>query len=59
MESLASIRQSHQALRVHTNIAEKVIAVTRDPAFRKRLEAEQSMSSFPTASLQTQTPPTS
>jgi len=43
MESLASIRQSHQALRVHTNIAEKVIAVTRDPAFRKRLEAEQNM----------------
>jgi len=43
MESLAAIRQKHQFLRIHTNIAEKVISVTRDPQFRKRLEAEQSM----------------
>eukprot|EP01125_Pyxidicula_operculata_P001470 TRINITY_DN11349_c0_g1_i1.p1 TRINITY_DN11349_c0_g1~~TRINITY_DN11349_c0_g1_i1.p1 ORF type:complete len:649 (-),score=140.94 TRINITY_DN11349_c0_g1_i1:30-1976(-) len=43
MKRLAAFQKEHQFLRIHTNIAESVLGVTRDPSFRTRLEAEQNL----------------
>jgi len=36
-------QQEHASLRVHTGIAEKILEITKAPAFRKHLEFEQSL----------------
>lgn len=43
MKKLSGLQQQHQFLRIHTNIADKVLSITRDTSFRVKLEAEQSM----------------
>lgn len=40
---LSTFQKEHHHLRIHTNIAETVLGVTRDPLFRQRLEAEQNL----------------
>jgi hypothetical protein len=40
-KQLPSIQKEHACLRIHTNITEAVLGVTRDQVFRDRLEAEQ------------------
>jgi len=40
-KQLPSIQKEHACLRIHTNISEAVLGVTRDQVFRDRLEAEQ------------------
>jgi len=42
VKRLAPIQQKHQSLRIHTNVAEKILAETKKRYFHKRLEAEQS-----------------
>eukprot|EP01112_Ceratiomyxa_fruticulosa_P014948 TRINITY_DN4340_c0_g6_i1.p1 TRINITY_DN4340_c0_g6~~TRINITY_DN4340_c0_g6_i1.p1 ORF type:complete len:617 (-),score=127.38 TRINITY_DN4340_c0_g6_i1:93-1943(-) len=41
MKKLASTQQEHNSLNIHTNITEKILGITKDPAFHRRLEAEQ------------------
>jgi len=43
MKKLTSAQQEHASLRLHTSIAEKILAVTKDPSFHKQLEAEQNL----------------
>lgn len=43
MKGLGSYQQEHQSLRVHTNIAERILTVTKEQDFHSRLEAEQKM----------------
>eukprot|EP00004_Rigifila_ramosa_P013978 TRINITY_DN3139_c0_g1_i1.p1 TRINITY_DN3139_c0_g1~~TRINITY_DN3139_c0_g1_i1.p1 ORF type:complete len:315 (-),score=91.80 TRINITY_DN3139_c0_g1_i1:21-965(-) len=43
MKKLNSLQAEHQSLRLHTAIAEKILNVTKEGAFHKRLEAEQSL----------------
>jgi len=43
MKKLSSTQQEHNSLRIHTNIAEKILNFTKEPEFRQRLEAEQSL----------------
>eukprot|EP01103_Thecamoeba_quadrilineata_P002908 TRINITY_DN12756_c0_g1_i1.p1 TRINITY_DN12756_c0_g1~~TRINITY_DN12756_c0_g1_i1.p1 ORF type:complete len:645 (-),score=157.59 TRINITY_DN12756_c0_g1_i1:935-2845(-) len=42
-QRLGPLQQEHQALRVHTNIAEKILQKTKERSFHRRLEAEQSL----------------
>lgn len=43
MKKLGGLQQQHQFLRIHTNIADKVLSITRDTSFRVKLEAEQNL----------------
>jgi len=43
MRGLGSYQQDHQSLRLHTNIAEHILSITKRSGFRQRLEAEQNM----------------
>lgn len=43
MKKLSGLQQQHQFLRIHTNIADKVLSITRDTSFRVKLEAEQNL----------------
>lgn len=43
MKKLGPLQQQHQFLRIHTNIADKILSMSRDTAFRMKLEAEQNM----------------
>jgi len=43
MKKLSTTQQEHNSLRIHTNIAEKILKYTKEPEFRQRLEAEQSL----------------
>jgi len=40
-KQLPGVQKEHACLRIHTNISEAVLNVTRDQVFRDRLEAEQ------------------
>jgi len=40
-KQLPGVQKEHACLRVHTNISEAILSITRDQAFRDRLEAEQ------------------
>jgi len=48
---LGSIQTEHQSLRIHTNVAEKIMEMTKDPDFHKRLEVEQNLVSGIEASM--------
>jgi vacuolar protein sorting-associated protein 33A len=43
MRSLGSVQDEHQALRIHTNVAERIAKITKTDDFHRRLEAEQTM----------------
>eukprot|EP01102_Stenamoeba_stenopodia_P011988 TRINITY_DN372_c0_g1_i1.p1 TRINITY_DN372_c0_g1~~TRINITY_DN372_c0_g1_i1.p1 ORF type:complete len:619 (+),score=176.59 TRINITY_DN372_c0_g1_i1:181-2037(+) len=43
VKRLPQFQSEHENLRLHTNIAEKVLAVTKEKDFHRRLEAEQSL----------------
>eukprot|EP01114_Cavostelium_apophysatum_P016053 TRINITY_DN4505_c0_g1_i1.p1 TRINITY_DN4505_c0_g1~~TRINITY_DN4505_c0_g1_i1.p1 ORF type:complete len:397 (-),score=119.29 TRINITY_DN4505_c0_g1_i1:26-1216(-) len=43
VKKFASAQTEHASLRTHTGISEKILAVTKDPAFHRRLEVEQSL----------------
>jgi len=43
MKGLGGYQQEHQSLRLHTNIAEHILTVTKRAGFRQRLETEQGM----------------
>jgi hypothetical protein len=42
VKRLPQFQSEHEALRLHTNIAEKILSITKEKGFHKRLEAEQS-----------------
>jgi len=43
MKKLGSFQTEHQFLRIHTNIVEAILVVTKDPEFHIRLAAEQNL----------------
>jgi len=42
-KKLGATQQEATSLRIHTNIAEKILNYTREPAFHRRLDTEQSL----------------
>eukprot|EP00026_Physarum_polycephalum_P005659 Phypoly_transcript_05694.p1 GENE.Phypoly_transcript_05694~~Phypoly_transcript_05694.p1 ORF type:complete len:610 (+),score=111.39 Phypoly_transcript_05694:24-1832(+) len=42
-KKLSATQQEHTSLRIHTNIAEKILNFTREQAFHRRLDTEQSL----------------
>eukprot|EP01133_Synstelium_polycarpum_P004080 gene4080-4752_t len=43
VKKLAVYQQEHNSLRIHTNVTEKILDITKSPKFQKRLECEQNM----------------
>eukprot|EP01087_Luapelamoeba_hula_P012995 TRINITY_DN3682_c0_g1_i2.p1 TRINITY_DN3682_c0_g1~~TRINITY_DN3682_c0_g1_i2.p1 ORF type:complete len:607 (+),score=106.36 TRINITY_DN3682_c0_g1_i2:27-1823(+) len=43
MKGLGGYQQDHQSLRLHTNIVERILNLTRKLSFRRHLETEQSL----------------
>lgn len=43
VKRLPQFQSEHEALRLHTNIAEKILSITKEKNFHRRLEAEQSL----------------
>jgi len=43
MKRFGAAQQEHQSLKIHTGIAENILGITKDPAFHKRIESEQTL----------------
>ncbi|EGG24975.1 Sec1-like family protein [Cavenderia fasciculata] len=43
VKKLAQYQQEHNSLRIHTNVTEKILDITKSPGFMRRIECEQNM----------------